>query len=349
MHLTKNVGKRERGMGFKTKNYHATKHVPDDILLFGPAHVVDTRSNKMHHKPDKNSAKMTQKRPGSFDFQCAERVDDRRVIEMGIEELNGHPRWGYFMGFSHPNHPKSDRLLDQTRKRARNSPKKQNNQPFTTGVKAVFRCNNEGNFVYHVQSSMKRKQRYQCAAYVVDLIANLAAEVSEYTDELVVHSELDLPNGQKYRASPFFQGKPWHDWARMQVVEPPEGFDPLIVPVQIRGFVDLTFLPVNNTTIYSPGIHLLVEPTRLNPSLEDLRRSDLFQPHLKDEQCDSVNNMDVLPFDWLRGPACVIPDLLHPTKRAFLSVRPMSEWAVLFENWVHTAHAFPFQETNIGE
>lgn len=349
MYLTKNVGKRERGMGFKTNNFHATKHVPDDILLFGPAHVVNTRSNEMHHKPDKNSAKMTQKRPGSFDVQCAERVDDRRVIEMGMEELNGHPRWGYFMGFGHPNHPKSDRFSGQTRKRARNSPKKRNNGPVTTGVKAIFRYNNEGIFVYQVQSSMKRKQRYQYAAYVVDLVANLAAEVSEYTDELVIHSELDLPAGQKYRASPFFQGKPWYDWARMQLVEPPEGFNPLIVPVQIRGFVDLTFLPDNNTTIYSPAIHLLVEPTRLNPDLQDLQRSDLFRPYLKDDHYDSVIKMAVLPIGWLHGPACVIPDLSHPTKRGFLSVRPMSEWAVLFENWAHTAHAFPFQEDDIGK
>ena len=349
MLFTKNVGKRERGMGYKTNNYHATKHVPDDILLFGPAHVVNTRSNEMHHKPDKNSAKMTQKRPGCFDIQCAERIDDRRVIEMGLEEQKGHPRWGYFKGFDHPSHPKSARFMEETSKRARKAPKNGNNQPITTGVKAIFRYNHDGNFVYHVQSTMKRKSRYQYADYVVDLVAMLAAEVGQYTDELVIHSELDLPSGQKYRASPFFQGKPWYDWAKMQLSQPPDGFDPLIVPVQIRGFVDLTFLPVNNTTIYSPAIHLLVEPTRLNPDLQDVRRSDLFVPYLKDENCNSVLKMAVLPVSWLHGPACVIPDLAHPTKRAFLSVRRMSEWAVLFENWVHTPHALPFQENNIGK
>ena len=269
---------------------------------------------------------------------------------MGIEELKGHPRWGYYIGFNNPNHPKSDQiLLDETNKQPWNLPNNRNNQPVTTGVKAVFWYNNEGNFVYQVHSTMKRKTRYQYAAYVVDLIANLTAKVSQYTDELVVHSELDLPSGQKYRASPFFQGKPWYDWARMQLAEPPEGFNPLIVPVQVRGFVDLTFLPVNNTTIYSPGIHLLMEPTRLNPDGQDIQRSDLFLPYLKDENYNLVLKMAVLPIEWLHGPACVIPDLSHPTKRAFLSVRPMSEWAVLFENWVHSVHVFPFQENNIGE
>ena len=87
----------------------------------------------------------------------------------------------------------------------------------------------------------------------------------------------------------------------------------------------------------------------MNADLHDVRRSDLFVPHLKDENYKSVLNMAVLPVGWPNGPACVIPDLLHETKRAFLSVRPMSEWAILFENWVHTAHAHPFQENDIGK
>ena len=68
MALTKAVGKRDRGMGFKTNNFHAAKHVPDDILMFGPPHCVNSKSNEMHHKKDKNSAKMTQKRPDTFDL-----------------------------------------------------------------------------------------------------------------------------------------------------------------------------------------------------------------------------------------------------------------------------------------
>ena len=349
MYLTKHVGKRVRGMGYKTNNFHATKHVPDDILLFGPAHVVNTKSNEMHHKPDKKSAHMTQKRPGSFDIQCAERVDDRRVIEMGIQEMKGRPRWGYFKGFDHPSHPKSARFTNKTPKQTRNEKQKQDNQPITTGVKVIFRYNDDGELVYEVNSKMKRKSRYQYPDYVVHLLEMVAAEVGAYTDELVVYSELVVPSGQMYRASPYYQGKPWYDWAKMQLTEPPEGFEPRVVPVQIRGFVDLTFLPPNNTSIYSPAIHLLVEPTRLNPDLQDVRRSDLFVPYLKDENYKSVLKMAVLPVGWVHGPACVIPDLSHGTKRGFLSVRQMSEWAILFENWVHSAHAFPFQENDIGK
>jgi hypothetical protein len=92
MALIKAVGRREKGMKYKTNNFHSSKHVPDDILIFGPPHCVNTMSNEMHHKKDKKSAKSTQKRPKSFDFQCAVRVDERRVVEMAMEELKGRPR-----------------------------------------------------------------------------------------------------------------------------------------------------------------------------------------------------------------------------------------------------------------
>ena len=75
----------------------------------------------------------------------------------------------------------------------------------------------------------------------------------------------------------------------------------------------------------------------------------MFVPHLKGENYKTVLKMAVFPVGWVHGPACVIPDLSHGTKRGFLSVRQMSEWAILFENWVHSAHAFPFQENDIGK
>jgi hypothetical protein len=42
MSLTKSIGKREKVMKYKTNNFHSSKHVPDDILMFGPPHCVNT-------------------------------------------------------------------------------------------------------------------------------------------------------------------------------------------------------------------------------------------------------------------------------------------------------------------
>ena len=354
MSLTKAVGRRTTGMAFKTNNFHATKHVPDDILMFGPPHCVNSRANEMHHKKDKKSAKLTQKRPKTFDLQCAERIEDRRVIEMGMEELKGKPRWDYFQGFDRPDQwdyfqgfdrpdqVKSDRLCTP-------SPKKIQAETILTGVKSTFEYSEEnGGYSYTVSSSMKRKSRYLYKQCIVDAIGDLAEELTEYSPNLTVYSEAGMQNGQIYRAAPFYQGKPWFDWAMCQVDEDLEGFTRPILPVQLRGFIDLRDLPGENTTRFSPGLYFICEAARLNTNRLELSLSELMVPYLKEDGPYGGVHLRVLPFERLKGPACVIPDVSHPTQRAYLRVRPMTEWAQLFENWVNSDHATEHPEPPIG-
>lgn len=350
MNLTKLIGNRQKGMQYKTNNFHSTKHVPDDILMFGPPHCVNTKSNEMHHKADKKSAKMTQKRPDSFDFQCTQRVDDRRVIEMAIEELKGRPKWDYFHGFQRQNQHKSDLILAKERKQRVSSPKKSTDEPILTGVKAVFRYD-EGKeeYVYRVESEMQRKNRYQYGQEFVGCIADLTEEVVEYVKEMTVFSELDLPDSSKFRASPYFQGKPWYDWAIARVGTAIEGFEQRKVPVQIRGFVDLRALPPDNGTKYVPGVYMIVEPTRLNPDMVEVRRSDIFVSYLKEAWPNGGIKREILPIENIESVACVIPDIAHESKRAFFRVRPPSQWTELFETWVNSDHLTPHVEPDIGE
>ena len=60
-----------------------------------PKHV-DTWSNEMHHKRDKKSSKRTQKRPRTFKMQSLKQIEDRRVIDLGVAELEGRKRWDHF-------------------------------------------------------------------------------------------------------------------------------------------------------------------------------------------------------------------------------------------------------------
>ncbi len=318
--------------------------------MFGPPHTVNTMANVMHHKSDKKSAKTTQKRPKSFDYQCAARVEEQRILQMALEELKGRPRWDYFVGFERHDQLKDDQIVNKYNKGGARSPKKPKRYPNLTGVRAVFEYDmeNEG-YRYQVKSSMYRKNRFQYPQYIVDAIADLAEEVSEYSNTLTVFSELQLIEGQLFRAAPFYQGKPWYDWAMSRVGEEIEGFDQRVVPVHIRCFVDLNFLPAENTTKYTPGCYMIVEPTRLNPDVEEIGLSDLFVPFLKQEAPNAPNKVVILPARNITMPACVIPDTKHPSKRAFLRIRPMQEWANLFQGWVHSEHAVHHQEPNIGE
>lgn len=357
MQLTKEIGRREKGMKYKTNNFHATKHVPDDMLMFGPARGVNTTSDEMHHKKDKKSALTTQKRPSTFDYQCAERAEDRRCIELGLLELAGKPKWDYFKGFNRPNQVKVDKISTKKRKLPVESPQKSNNTQNLTGVRSVFTYDekNEG-YSYKVHSSMKRKHKFEYPTEIVDFLSDLAEELvkhaavlPQFDGDLTVYSEFLNDKGQRYRASPYFKGKPWYDWAMSRVGEQIEGFEQRVVPVHIRCFVDLTFLPAANPTKYRPGLYLVCETTRLNPDAAEINQSDLLVPFLKIEGQESFNKLSILPIENIVSPVCVIPDLGHPTGRAYFRVRPLSEWSGLFQKWLNSPLLREHQEPNIGE
>lgn len=326
MALTKRVGKREKGMGFKTMNFHGMLHVPDDILCFGPPHTVNTMSNESHHKPDKKSAKRTQRRPKNFTIQVANKIEDRRVIEMGIEELQGRPRWKYYSGYEHP--------------KLKSAP--ESASPSLSGVKAkFFYCDIEEKFVYSLTTAMQRVKKYKFSQLLIDFITDIAMVVSTYQDNIFVHSEM-IHDGTIYRASPHYQGKPWYDWAMFSF----QGND---LPAQIRCFIDLTNLPDDNTTIYEPGVYMICETVAPNLVEKEQITSELFQPYEKELIYDHVRETErvklvVISASQLIGPACVIPDLDNINPRAFLRVLPMHEWATLFELWVNDPHTREFDE-----
>ena len=209
MALTKRVGKREKGMGFNTMNFHGILHVPDDIMYYGVPSNVNTMSNERQHKPDKKSARRTQRRPKSFNIQVARKIEDRRVIETAMEEIRGRPRWDYYSGFQHA--------------KLKVLPKPGDITQTLGGVKAKFEYSDEEDrWIYGLSTEMRLVKKYQYPQDLVDAIGDVAGQVSEYQDILVVHSELTF-NGNIYHASPHFKGKPWHDWAMFCFREEEEG------------------------------------------------------------------------------------------------------------------------------
>jgi hypothetical protein len=80
--ITKNT------MALKIIKFHDKVHMADDILLFGVPQEVDTGPNESHHKPTKHAAQLTQRNELTFDEQTAQRLDDFRVMHLGLEEIN---------------------------------------------------------------------------------------------------------------------------------------------------------------------------------------------------------------------------------------------------------------------
>ena len=95
---------------------------------------------------------------------------------------------------------------------------------------------------------------------------------------------------------------------------------------------------------------MIVEPTRLYPVASEIQMSDLFVPFLKEEGLLTPTKLRLLPVDdRIVSPAVVIPDVGHPSKRAFFRVRPMGEWNCLFEAWVNSPHMLHHQEPGMDE
>ena len=273
----------------------------------------------MHHKDDKKSSKRTQYRPEKFEMQSLKQIENRRIIELGMEELNGRVRWRCDHGFV----SKEALTWEQT---SRNAAKIAPNEGELSGVFACVRHNDyHERLVVTISAQIKRKHKYRYPLHVREEFNSILLDLDGYLDHLRVYSEYTTPSKQLYRASPHFQGKPWHDWAMFGMM-----------PAHIRAFIDLTDLPTNNATKFAPGVYALVETVGPNTEEEQIH-SDIFVPVIKQVQKDRLTelNLDVRPVEDITGPACVFPDLGHPSKLAYLRVKPVSDWAELFTDFIN--------------
>ena len=323
MELEKMAGKRTKGMGFKTMNFHSILHVPDDILAFGVPNNVNTQSNESHHRKDKQTAQRTQRRPGTFDLSILEKIEDRRVIEMGLEEVNGRPRWQYWAGFNHRNN--------------KSMSKKAPTQPVLTGACAKFHYDTAKEcYVYALKSRMLDKEAFKFKRHVQAHLNDIAFEVEQFLPRLNVYSEIRMTDGQIYRGTPTFLAKPWYDWAYCRL-------GAAVLPVNIQCFVDLSGLPDAQTTRYRKTTYALVETVRRSTDPDQTSmRSDLFQAYVKEESQTpgslGYNKLTMVPIENIQGPAIVVPDLGNANKKAYFSILPMEKWAARFEEWINEPH-----------
>ena len=344
MQLNKDVARRDSGMGFKINNFHAALHVPDDILNFGPPHVVDTKSNEMMHKPDKGSARRTQKRPKTFDYQSAKQIEDRRVIEIAMQELRGRPRWDYYVGFQRPNQHSLGRIVEREAKRGNKVHQQSLTSPNLTGVSVKYGYTGESFGLLRVDSAMKQKKKFLYPELIVEILHEIKELIAQDLPHIQVNSELDMPNGVKYRASPWFHQKPWYDWALYRFPAVGEGYAEQIRPVHMRCFVDLTMLPGAQGDEYAPGMYFLAETVRLHPSPDEINMSRLFVPYEKLPGIHAPNKTELLEVSRICGPVCVIPDLENENKRVFLAVKGMKDWSNMFKEWVNKPHLVAHEE-----
>jgi len=149
----------------------------------------------------------------------------------------------------------------------------------------------------------------------------------------------------RFRGHPNFRGiGPWKDWAMVDW----GGYGKL--PVHIWCFVDLGELRSDAPSMdfggipIKKGIYAVVEATDFDTDREQIRKSDLFLPIIKE-----VGAMDadgavlerkfyLADVDAITRTCCAVPNIGGPTNSYFL-VKPRSEWHQEFVCWLEKPHS----------
>ena len=335
MEMEKKIGRREKGMGFRTMNFHACLHVAEDILNFGVPNNVNTRSNEQHHKKSKTAAKRTQKRAKIFDLQCANQIHDMNLIELAQEEINGNRVWDYY----YQTECVDDDATEQVSQENEVSQK-------LTGVQTTFCYDPEtSEYKFRVRTRMEHKHLFKYSEDLVPYLGYVMELVGCGVTEMYLYTE-HLRNGQIFRASPSHLGAPWRDWVMITWTN--EQGRPEDSPAQIHCFLDLRKLPPNSPV--HPAIYAVVESASPDTSEPQPNQvvSDLFIPYIKETETDDDTGITQRKFyfvdvETIAASACVIPNLGHENPAALLCMVPRSDWAKQFREWLSAEHRRDFK------
>ena len=333
MALEKRIGDRQEGMGHRTFNFHAAVHISDDILNFGVPANVNTMSNESHHKPSKTAALHTQRRAKTFNLQCATNRHHMDVIDYGMEEVhNGNCVWEHYYE-NVANHPEEitqdpEEPEDDDTVKVKNS-----------GVLTKFYFSEaEEKHTYKAFTQMKKKHRFVLGPELVAFLAEVKDELGEDIKALQLFTE-HKREGQIFRGSPYYLGKPWRDWVMVNWGGP-RGRE-LILPAQIWMFVDLSGIPEGLS--YEPGTYAVIESAEEDKDETEQGLSEMFVPYTKetdgeDDDGDVKRKFYLVDVESFVEPTTVIPDVGNENSAAYLRLRPKSEWIEQFVTWLRDEH-----------
>lgn len=335
MSMVRTVGQRSRGMGDNRGVFHGVIHIPEMILNFGAPRHFDTQHNEKDHKLDKKTAKRTQQREDTFDMQVGKKVVQRHAVELAVFEIeSGRKKWHYY------------RRLNNVIQDGSDCSESEECWADLCGTVVTYHLNQRtGLYSPKVHSRSVDKNKYKYDDQVSAILQELAADLEPLIGPLRAYGMLKVNSpGEKaqiYRAEPFNQGSPWHDWGTFHWSD--QVGQPKVVIGQMKCFLDLTELPQNNPRNIIPGYFALVEIATINANPEEQRKSELFEPWKKkpshlEGMADTHNRIHMVSISKLRAPAVVVPDLANGNKRAYLRMVPMWLWEKKFDFWLEDPH-----------
>lgn len=359
MHLFLKVARRTKGMGLKIMKFHAVVHMAIDILLFGVPMEHDTGSNESHHKTTKVAAKLTQKKPSSFEIQTATRMVEFAVMELAIEELRGRKQWRYYEGFTEPSDdhtthappstgeelPEADGYATSDTECSTNSDK---NEPepcvlVTKGTRILVVEDENGEAAMEVKSRMKDPESIIWDGNVRDFLFELQDLVLDHMNSLRILTEHHR-NGQIFRSHPEYrqEGK-WRDWVMVDWGEDGEQPAEIWCFVVLEGIDEDAGLHFGGIDI-KDGTYAVVESASLSGNKKQRSMSDIFVPYEKEVASTSKRgvvhgrNLYLADVNAFVSPLCMVPDVGGNPGNKYLLVKPRSAWVSEFIAWLEDPH-----------
>jgi hypothetical protein len=310
----------------------------DDILDHGVPSVVNTRSDEMHHKTSKTAALQTQRIPNNFDYQTAIRLHEYFLIELSKLELQDEKLWEYF-DFDQPD--KEDLLEDAMDDLDSDEDTGLVDRKLS-GARVEYRfadptCSRS---TYRIYSKMQNKHRFKFDTDLDEFLLNNCLKSMPGEDgnkRLNIYTE-HTRNGIVFRGTPYYRGKPWRDWAWILYDEEDGGPS----PVQIHCFLDLRKLPEDpgDGSVHrmhcGPGIYAVIEGCKAKTDKKEVDMSEIFVPWTKVFKSNGKRQFYLCEVEEFADTACLIPDLHHKNKGAYLQLLPKKVWIYSFEEWLRS-------------
>jgi len=327
MEMEKYVGKRTEGMQFKIFKFHASLHLPDDILAFGVPSHVNTQSDESHHKKSKTAAIHTQRRMKSFCMQTARNLHAMDVVDIGMQEIHGgRVPWDYYY--------QDEKEVEDMDTHSLEDSSDDDVEVVNTGTSVKFFYSRQsGGYSYTINSQMKDKWKFKLDKQLIMFIGKVfdLISIDESLTDITLFTE-HKRNGVIFRGTPFLYDRPWRDWVIIDWGKAGK------LPAQIHIFVNLDNVPEDSA--YSPGIYAVVESAKPNATSQERKiRSDLFKPFLKEHKGISKNGditrkYHLVDTNSFYAPAILIPDIGNANKAAYLQLLPRSQWKDSFIQWL---------------
>ena len=334
MYIMRKVAQRHKGMGLKLMKFHAILHIQEDIIQFGVPLETDTSANESHHKKPKLAATQTQMAAETFNVQTATRLTEYDLLDLGMEEINSNgAAWKYFWNFP----PGYEDSVEEDEDPV-------SHEIITGGTNLFVYEDEDGDPCFKVGGRSKHKAKTQWNVALIEFLLALQNKLHAFgrTDSLAILTE-HRRNGMVFRGHPNYRGKGgWRDWVWVDW-----GHDGAL-PAHIWCFVRLEGMPRGKNAIMHGGILLkdgvfaVVETVTLEENEDEIARSDLMVPVLKDVALDVDGNAGERLFfladtEAFADVCCTIPDIGGPPNRYFV-VKPKNKWADLFIIWLNDPH-----------